>query len=73
MTIGSLYVLVRMKSVELDYKLSTTLKTLDKANVKYKELKAKKASLLSVSNLERFAIENDLHEPNEKQIIIIPE
>ena len=38
-----------------------------------KELKADKARLLSIKQLELFARRFDLKEPDEKHIIIIPE
>ena len=68
-----LFVLFRMRSIELDYKISNLDKKIKKARYEGKYLKAKKAKLLSVKNLNRLARKHGLKEPNQKQIIIVSE
>lgn len=67
-----LFVLFRMKTVELDYKISEKNKMIEKAVSYNKELKAVKAKLLSVKNLTFMAKKHGLAEPNQKQVIVIP-
>ena len=73
MVVGVLFVLFRMKSVELDYKVSEVNKKIRKNEVENKKLEASKAKLLSIKNLRRLAKKYDLQEPKQNQIIIIPE
>ena len=73
MVIGVLFVLFRMKSVELDYKVSEVNKKIRKNEVQNKKLEAVRAKLLSIKNLRRFAKKYNLQEPKQNQIIIIPE
>ncbi|MEC7182465.1 MAG: hypothetical protein VXY34_05195 [Bdellovibrionota bacterium] len=73
MVIGVLFVLFRMKSVELDYKVSEVNEKIRKNEVENKKLEAVRARLLSIKNLRRFAKKYDLQEPKQNQIIIIPE
>jgi len=68
-----LFVLFRMRSIELDYKISSLEKKIKKAQFESKILKAKKANLLSVKNLNMLASKHGLKEPSQKQIIVIPE
>ena len=70
--LGVLFVLFRMKGVELNYKLTAMNKDIDKVSMESKELKAKKARLLSVKNLRKMAKKYKLSQPKEKQIIVIP-
>jgi len=69
---GILFVLFRMKGVELDYKSSSVSKDIKKIKLENKELKAEKAKRLSMKNLRRLAKKYELKEPNQKQIIVIP-
>lgn len=62
-----------MKGIEQDYKMNEITKLLKKRIQENKELKADKARLLSIKQLELFAQKYDLKEPDEKHIIIIPE
>lgn len=71
--LGILFVLIRMKGVEQDYKLNEIVKRSKVLKIENKELKADRASVLSVKKLKGFAKENNLKEPDEKHIIIIPE
>lgn len=71
--IGILFVLVRMKGIEQDYKLNEIQKVVDVHKIKNKELKAIKARELSVKKLKAYAKKFNLKEPNEKRIIIIQE
>lgn len=70
--IGILFVLVRMKGIEQDYKLNEIQKVVDIHKIKNKELKAIKARELSVKKLKAYAKKFNLNEPNDKRIIIIP-
>ena len=73
MVIGVLFVLFRMKSVEVDYKVSEVNTKIRKNEVQNKKLEAVRAKLLSIKNLRRLAKKYDLQEPKQNQIIIIPE
>lgn len=70
---GLLFVLFRMKGVELDYKISSVNKDIEKVILNNKELKAKKAKLLSVKRLRKLAAKYQLKQPKQKQIIVLPE
>ncbi|EQC50076.1 hypothetical protein [Bacteriovorax sp. DB6_IX] len=70
--ISILFVLFRMKGVEMNYQLSSISKDIEKVKVEGKELKAKKAKLLSVNNLRKMARNYKLQQPKQKQIIVIP-
>lgn len=69
--IGILFVLFRMKTVELGYKISSINKDIEKTTLESKELKARKARLLSVKKLRMMAKKYDLAQPSQKQIIVI--
>lgn len=69
---GILYVFFRMKSVEQDYKMHSYNKLIEEAIHENKELKAKKAKLLSSQNLRDLASKHNLTEPKQEQIIVIP-
>lgn len=71
--ISVLFVLFRMKSVELDYKITEVNKQISKARLGQKELGAKKAGLLSVNNLRKLAKRYKLKQPAQAQIIVIPD
>lgn len=68
---GVLFVLFRMKSIEIDYKISNVNKEIEKVTLENKELKAIKAKMLSVSNLKAMAKKYKLKQPRQKQIIVI--
>lgn len=70
--IGILFILFRMKGVELDYKVAEINKEIKTIESDGKELKAKKAHLLSVQNLRTLAKKYNLKHPTSKQIIVIP-
>ena len=67
-----LFVLFRMKSVEIDYKVSDVNKDIEKVMLENKELKAKKAKMLSVKSLKKMAKNHGLSQPKQDQIIVIP-
>ena len=67
-----LFVLFRMKGIELNYEIATVKKDVEKIRVEGKELKAKKARLLSVSNLRKMARNYNLAQPKQHQIIVVP-
>lgn len=66
-----LFVLFRMKSVELDYKISETENKIEDASNESKDLKATRAGLLSVNNLRSYAKKYSLSQPTQEQIIIV--
>ncbi|MCF8058138.1 MAG: hypothetical protein K9K67_02510 [Bacteriovoracaceae bacterium] len=68
-----LFVLFRMKGVELDYKITSVNKDIEKVLLDNKELKARKARLLSVKRLRKMASKYELKQPKQKQIIVLPE
>ena len=67
-----LFVLFRMKNVEIDYKITKANKDIDKVAMDNKELKAKKARLLSSDKLRKLASVHHLDQPKQDQIIVIP-
>lgn len=71
--ISVLFVLFRMKSVELDYKITEVNKKISKSRLEQKELGAKKAGLLSVNNLRKLAKKYKLKQPAQSQVIVIPD
>lgn len=70
--LGILFVLIRMKGIEQDYKFNELAKSLKVKKIENKELKADRARLLSVKKLKGFASKYNLEEPDEKHIIVIP-
>ena len=70
--IGIMFVLIRMKGVEQDYKYNEVAKRIDIQKIKNKELKAHRARELSIKKLNSYAKKFNLNEPDEKHIIIIP-
>ena len=70
-TISILFVLFRMKGIELDYQISSVSKKIDGVSLANKELKAKRAKLLSTKKLHRLAKKYNLAPPTQEQIIII--
>lgn len=70
--IGIMFVLIRMKGVEQDYKYNEVAKRINIQKIQNKELKAKRARELSVKKLKSYATKFSLEEPDEKHIIVIP-
>ncbi len=70
--IALLFVLFRMKGVELDYEVANLKKTVELVGLENKKLKAKRARLLSTKNLRNLAKKYDLYQPKQSQIIVIP-
>ena len=70
--LGIMFVLIRMKGVEQDYKYNELAKRLKVQKIQNKELKAKLARELSVKKLKAYAKKFKLNEPDEKRVIIIP-
>jgi len=70
--LGVLFVLFRMKAVETNYKITSMNKDIEKVALESKELKAKKARLLSIKALNKMAKKYKLSQPKDKQIIVIP-
>ncbi len=70
--ISILFVLFRMKGVELDYKVNAVNSKIEKHLLENKELKAKKAKMLSTKNLRNMASKHSLKQPTQKQIIVVP-
>jgi hypothetical protein len=71
-TLAVLFVLFRMKNVEKDYQISKTNKDIEKVLLDNKELKAKKARMLSSEKLRKLASIHHLEQPKQDQIIVIP-
>jgi len=65
------FVFVRMKTLEVRYKVSKVQKTFRKIEDENKILKAKKAELLAPNRMRKLANEFDLHTPKEEQVIVI--
>jgi len=73
LTLGVLFVVFRMKSVELDYKLVELNQEIGKKKLTEEEIAANKAELLSTNNLRELAKKHNLKPPKQNQIILIPE
>lgn len=71
-TLAILFVLFRMKNVEMDYKISKSNRDIEKVLLDNKELKAKSARMLSTEKLRRLAAAHNLDQPKQDQIIVIP-
>lgn len=71
-TLAILFVLFRMKNVEMDYKIAKANRDIEKVLLDNKELKAKSARLLSTEKLRRLATIHNLDQPKQDQIIVIP-
>ena len=71
-TLAILFVLFRMKNVEMDYTISKTNREIEKVVLDNKELKAKKARMLSAEKLRKLASAYNLDQPKQDQIIVIP-
>lgn len=70
--LGLLFIMFRMKSIEQDYKFNGLNKKIEQSNNDNKDLKARKAKLLSAKNLRTMASNHNLTEPKQEQIIVIP-
>ena len=66
-----LFVIFRMRSVELSYKINDINKDIDQAVLENKEIKAKRAGLLSVNRLHKLSKKYGLSSPKQEQIIVI--
>ena len=71
-TLATLFVLFRMKNVEMDYAISKANREIEKVVLDSKELKAKKARMLSAEKLRKLASTHMLEQPKQDQIIVIP-
>ena len=71
-TLAILFVLFRMKNIEMDYTISKTNREIEKVILDNKELKAKKARMLSAEKLRKLALAHNLDQPKQDQIIVIP-
>jgi cell division protein FtsL len=71
-TLAILFVLFRMKNVEMDYKITKSNKDIEKVMLDNKELKAKKARMLSSEKLRKLASVHNLDQPKQDQVIVIP-
>jgi len=71
-TLAVLFVLFRMKNVEMDYKISKSNRDIEKVLMDNKELKAKSARMLSTDRLRRLAAAHNLDQPKQDQIIVVP-
>ena len=71
-TLAILFVLFRMKTIEMDYKITKSNRDIEKVLLDNKELKAKNARMLSTEKLRRLASVHHLDQPKQDQIIVIP-
>jgi len=71
-TLAILFVLFRMKNVEMDYQITKANKDIEKVLLDNKELKAKKARMLSSEKLRKLASVHNLDQPKQDQVIVIP-
>ena len=71
-TLAILFVLFRMKNIEMDYTISKANREIEKVSMDNKELKAKKARMLSTDKLRKLAMSYHLDQPKQEQIIVIP-
>lgn len=71
-TLAILFVLFRMKNVEMDYQITKANKDIEKVLLDNKELKAKKARMLSSEKLRKLASAHNLDQPKQDQVIVIP-
>jgi len=71
-TLAILFVLFRMKNVEMDYKISKSNRDIEKVLLDNKELKAKNARMLSTEKMRKLAVIHHLDQPKQDQIIVIP-
>jgi cell division protein FtsL len=71
-TVAILFVLFRMKNVEMDYQITKANKDIEKVLTDNKELKAKNARMLSTERLRKLAAVHQLDQPKQDQIIVIP-
>lgn len=69
--VGLLMVVFRMKGIETEYTLSKLSGEKAKILLENKELKAKKAKLLSIKRLKILSKKYNLHRPRNNQIILI--
>ncbi len=72
LVISILFVLFRMKGVELDYKINGIQKKIETVLIENKELKAQRARSLSIKSLRKMAKKHGLKQPKQKQMIVIP-
>ena len=70
LTIG--FVVFRMKSIDYDYRTNEVNTSLEREHIENKDLKAKRARLLSTRNLHELAKKYNLTEPSQKQIVVVP-
>lgn len=67
-----LFVLVRMRGIEQDYKFNDLTQQISRAMYENRDLKARRAKLLSAKNLRVMATKFNMEGPKQNQIIIIP-
>lgn len=72
LTVAILFVLFRMKGIEMNYQISNIEKDIEKVRIEGKELKAKRARMLSINNLRKMAKNHELSQPKQNQIIVVP-
>ena len=72
-SLAAMFIFVRMKGVEQDYELNQLNQKFYQINLRNKELKAERASLMSSNNLKQIAKFHNLNQPGPHQMIVIPE
>ncbi len=71
-SLASLFLMFRLKNVELDYEIAAITKKIDQLKTENRDLHARKARMLSSENLKKLAWKLGFVEPKSDKIIVIP-
>ena len=71
-SLASLFLMFRLKNVELDYEIAAITKRIDQLKTENRDLHAKKAKLLSSENLKKYAWKLGFVEPKSDKILVVP-
>ena len=71
--LGFLHVFVRMRNMDKQIAINKLKGEIDIIDLTNKELKAKRASLLSTEKLKEYASKYGLREPSSSQVVILKE
>ncbi|OFZ14317.1 MAG: hypothetical protein A2X86_05565 [Bdellovibrionales bacterium GWA2_49_15] len=71
-SLASLFLMFRLKNVELDYEIAAITKQIDLFKTENRDLHARKARLLSSENLKKLAWKLGFVEPKSEKIIVVP-
>lgn len=70
--LASLFLMFRLKNVELDYEIAAITKQIDLIKTENRDLHARRARLLSSENLKKLAWKLGFVEPKAEKIIVVP-